>query len=105
MVENDSTNEGLRMTSTAQMKHIMNFAIVKLLNRTLQLDSFLGLLPEYQLAALIEAEDLLKDPEVEQDARSQLLQLITAIASCSKITGDVKVRAISLIPPCPDLPF
>ena len=84
---------------------VMNVAIFNLLNRTLQLDSFLGLLPEYQLATLIETEDLLKDSEVEQDARSQLMQLITAIAACSSITGEVKEKAIALVAPCPNLPF
>ena len=85
------------MNSTAEINQIMNVAIFNLLNRTLQLDSFLGLLPEAQLATLIEAEDLLKDPEVEHDARSQLLQLITAIAACSSLTGEAKERAIALV--------
>ena len=93
------------MRNAAEINKIMTVAIVKLLNRTLQLSDFLELLPEYQLATLIEAEDLLKDPEVEQDARSQLLQLITAIAACSLLTGEVKDRAIALVPPCPNLPF
>ena len=85
------------MTSTAEMNQIITLANLKILSRTLQLSDFLELLPESQLATLIETEDLLKDPEVEQDARSQLLQLITAIAACSSLTGEVKEKAIALV--------
>ena len=93
------------MTTAAEINQIITLANLKILSRTLRFDDFLELLPESQLATLIEAEDLLKDPEVEQDARSQLLQLITAIAACSSLNGKVKEKAIALVAPCPNLPF
>ena len=93
------------MRNAAEINKIMTIAIFNLLNRTLQIDSVLELLPESQLATLIETEDLLKDSEVEEDARSQLMQLITAIAACSLLTGEVKEKAIALVAPCPNLPF
>lgn len=75
---------------------IANFTLI---NRTLQLNNFLDLLLEAQLATLVETEDLIKDTELESPTRRQLMSYLEAIASSSKLTGEAKDRAIALVEP------
>lgn len=74
-------------------------AILTLISRTLQLKAFLELLPECQLATLLEAEGLLKNAELELPARRQLMSYLEAIASSSNLTGEAKEKAIALVEP------
>ena len=74
-------------------------ALFDLLNRSLKLTHFLAMVgPEYQLATLNEAEQLMETLELPQ--KRQLMSYVEAIAASSKLEkGEVRDKAIALVDP------